>query len=318
MRSLLRCCVAVDWTPADFRYAARVANLSDYRHLTSGKVRDLYEVDDDVLLMVASDRISAFDHVLPTPIPDKGRILTAMSIFWFELLADVVPNHVVAHDDPRIPAEVRGRALLVRRLDMVQVECVARGYLTGSGLSDYLRTGAVCGVRLPAGLEESSKLPEPIFTPAAKAELGSHDENITFDTVAATAGAELANTLRDLTLKIYSRAAEHATSRGIILADTKFEFGRRAGSLVLGDEVLTPDSSRFWPADGFRPGRVQPSFDKQFVRDWLTSADSGWDRAGDEPPPALPEHVVEATRDRYIQAYEKISGSSFSDWLSAG
>ncbi len=293
-----------------------MAKLSDYRHVTSGKVRELYEVDDELLLMVASDRISAFDSVLSTPIPDKGRILTAMSIFWFGQLAHLVPNHVVASDDARIPAEVRGRALLVRRLAMVPVECVARGYLTGSGLSDYRSSGAVCGVSLPAGLEESSKLPEPIFTPAAKADLGSHDENVSFDTVVSMAGAEVADSLRDLTLRIYAAAAEHAAGRGIILADTKFEFGLRNGTLVLGDEVLTPDSSRFWPAAQYRPGRVQPSFDKQFVRDWLTSADSGWNRAGSKPPPALPADVVEATRNRYVQAYEKVSGRSFADWNS--
>lgn len=297
-----------------------VPKLSDYPHLTSGKVRDLYEVDDELLLMVASDRISAFDFVLQTTIPDKGRILTAMSVFWFELLAGVVQNHVVAYDDPRIPAQVRGRALLVRRLDMVPVECVARGYLTGSGLIDYRATGSVCGVELPAGLVESSRLPEPIFTPAAKAELGSHDVNVTFDTVAEMTGKEVADQLRDTTLAIYAAATAHATFRGIILADTKFEFGlefsaRGKESLVLGDEVLTPDSSRFWPADGYRAGRIQPSYDKQFVRDWLTSAESGWDRAADRPPPPLPENVVVATRDRYVQAYEKVSGRSFADWI---
>ncbi|SDO46010.1 phosphoribosylaminoimidazole-succinocarboxamide synthase [Nakamurella panacisegetis] len=297
-----------------------MAKLSDYPHLASGKVRDLYEVDDELLLMVASDRISAYDFVLPTPIPDKGAILTAMSMFWFELLADVVPNHVVAVDDPRIPAQVRGRALLVRRLEMVPIECVARGYLTGSGLIDYRATGAVCGVALPPGLVESSKLETPIFTPAAKAELGSHDENITFETVRRTAGADLAERLRDTTLAIYAAAADHAATRGIILADTKFEFGfalgAAGGDLVLGDEVLTPDSSRFWPAEGYQAGRVQPSYDKQFVRDWLTSSESGWDRRGDAPPPPLPTDVVAATRDRYLQAYEKVSGRSFGDWIS--
>ena len=295
-----------------------MALLSDYPHLTSGKVRDLYQVDDELLLMVASDRISAYDHVLPTAIPDKGRILTAMSMFWFELLADVVPHHVVAVQDARIPDEVAGRALLVRRLEMLPIECVARGYLTGSGLADYRRTGAVCGVELPAGLEESSALAEPIFTPAAKAELGAHDENITFESVAEVAGAELADRLRDLTLSIYRVAAEHAATRGILLADTKFEFGLpfgETGPLTLADEVLTPDSSRFWPAEGYRPGRVQPSYDKQYVRDWLTSADSGWDRTGDQPPPALPDDVVAATRARYLQAYETVSGRSFDDWL---
>ncbi len=294
-----------------------MAKLSDYQHLTSGKVRDLYGVDDELLLMVASDRISAYDHVLPTPIPDKGRILTAMSMFWFELLADVVPHHVVAVDDDRIPAEVRGRALLVRRLEMVPIECVARGYLTGSGLIDYRASGAVCGVPLPSGLVESSQLTTPIFTPAAKAELGAHDENITFESAAAMVGEELAHQLRDKTLGIYSAAAEHATSRGIILADTKFEFGFGAGrALVLGDEVLTPDSSRYWPADGYQAGRVQPSYDKQFVRDWLTSPDSGWDRSSEVSPPPLPDHVVGATRDRYIQGYERVSGLSFADWIS--
>lgn len=294
--------------------------LSDYRHLTSGKVRDLYEVDDELLLMVATDRISAFDHILPTPIPDKGRILTAMSMFWFELLADVVPHHVVAYEDSRIPSEVAGRALLVRRLSMVGVECVARGYLTGSGLIDYRRSGAVCGVELPPGLVESSALDHPIFTPAAKAELGSHDENITFSSVCGMVGDELAERLRDATLAIYRVASEHAADRGIILADTKFEFGfggdgEPTGPLVLGDEVLTPDSSRFWPTEGYRAGQVQPSFDKQFVRNWLTSPASGWDRAADQPPPPLPEDVVQATRDRYLQAYEKLSGASFADWI---
>ncbi len=296
-----------------------MATLSDYSHLTSGKVRDLYEVDDELLLMVASDRISAFDHVLPTAIPDKGRILTAMSVFWFDLLATVVPNHVVAVQDPRIPPEVAGRALLVRRLEMVPVECVARGYLTGSGLTDYRRTGAVCGVELPPGLDESSKLPGPIFTPAAKAELGAHDENITFDMVTELSGSELADRLREVTLSIYAVAADHAATRGILLADTKFEFGLpfgEVGPLTLGDEVLTPDSSRFWPVDGYQAGRVQPSYDKQYVRDWLTSDDSGWDRAGDAAPPALPDDVVTATRQRYLQAYETISGRSFDDWLA--
>jgi phosphoribosylaminoimidazole-succinocarboxamide synthase len=292
-----------------------VATLSEYRHLATGKVRDLYEVDDDLLLMVASDRISAYDHVLPTPIPDKGRVLTAMSIFWFDLLADVVPNHVVAFDDPRIPAEVRGRALLVHRLQMFPVECVARGYLTGSGLLDYRRSGAVCGIELPQGLSEASRLPAPIFTPATKADLGEHDENVSFEAVVRTVGAEHARRLQDLTLALYQRAADHAVSRGLLLADTKVEFGLRAGEVVLGDEVLTPDSSRFWPADGYAPGRVQPSFDKQFVRDWLTSPDSGWDRASDTPPPPLPPMIASATRDRYVEAYERISGRSFGDWI---
>ncbi|MER2093651.1 MAG: phosphoribosylaminoimidazolesuccinocarboxamide synthase, partial [Saccharopolyspora rectivirgula] len=258
--------------------------LADYPQIAAGKVRQLHAVDEEHLLLVASDRISAYDHVLSTPIPDKGRVLTAMSVFWFELLADEVPNHLVSADDPRIPAEVRGRALLVRRLEMLPVECVARGYLTGSGLADYRRTGSVCGVPLPEGLTEASRLPEPIFTPATKAAIGEHDENVSFEAVVETVGRQRAEQLRELTLRIYRRAAEHARERGVILADTKFEFGVAAdGSVVLGDEVLTPDSSRYWPADGYTPGQVQPSFDKQYVRDWLTSPASGWDRAADTP-----------------------------------
>jgi len=292
-----------------------VASLTEYRHLATGKVRELYEVNDELLLMVASDRISAYDHVLPTPIPDKGRVLTAMSVFWFELLADLVPSHVVAVDDPAIPAEVRGRALLVRRLEMLPIECVARGYLTGSGLVDYRKTGGVCGIALPAGLVEASALPQPIFTPATKAEIGAHDENITFDAVVDEIGAGRAEQLRSLTLALYARAAEHAATQGVILADTKVEFGVSGDALVLGDEVLTPDSSRFWPTDGYEPGRVQPSFDKQYVRDWLTSPASGWDRASDSPPPPLPDDVVQATRARYVEAYERISGRSFADWI---
>jgi phosphoribosylaminoimidazole-succinocarboxamide synthase len=299
----------------DPRYPAPVASLTEYLHLATGKVRELYEVNDEVLLMVASDRISAYDHVLPTPIPDKGRVLTAMSVFWFELLADMVPSHVVAVDDPAIPAEVRGRALLVRRLEMLPIECVARGYLTGSGLVDYRKTGGVCGIALPAGLVEASPLPQPIFTPATKAEIGAHDENITFDAVVDEIGAGRAEQLRSLTLALYARAAEHAATQGVILADTKVEFGLSGDALVLGDEVLTPDSSRFWPTDGYEPGRVQPSFDKQYVRDWLTSPASGWDRASDSPPPPLPDDVVQATRARYVEAYERISGRSFADWI---
>ncbi|MEU6150870.1 phosphoribosylaminoimidazolesuccinocarboxamide synthase [Actinosynnema sp. NPDC047251] len=295
-----------------------MSKLADYRPVAAGKVRHLYEVDAELLLLVASDRISAFDHVLGSEIPDKGRVLTAMSVFWFEKFADLVPHHVVAWDDPRIPAEVRGRALLVRKLDMVQVECVARGYLTGSGIVEYRATGSVCGVPLPAGLVEASELASPIFTPATKAALGEHDENVSFEHVAGEVGAELAGRLRDATLAVYSAAREFARSRGVILADTKFEFGLDAsGTLVLGDEVLTPDSSRYWPVDGYEPGRVQPSFDKQFVRDWLTSAESGWDRASDTPPPPLPDDVVAATRARYVEAYERISGLSFADWIGA-
>ncbi|SDR06564.1 phosphoribosylaminoimidazole-succinocarboxamide synthase [Actinopolyspora saharensis] len=293
-----------------------VVALSEYRPVAAGKVRELYEVDEDHLLLVASDRISAYDHVLRTPIPDKGRVLTAMSVFWFELLGDLVDNHLVAAgDDPRIPAEVRGRALLVRKLDMLPVECVARGYLSGSGLAEYRRTGAVCGVALPDGLTESSRLPEPIFTPATKAELGDHDENVSFAAVVDAVGERRAEQLRELTLGIYERAAEHARGRGVILADTKFEFGVvQDGGLVLADEVLTPDSSRYWPADGYEPGRAQPSFDKQYVRDWLTSSESGWDRSADAPPPPLPPEVVAATRQRYVEAYERITGRDLADW----
>jgi phosphoribosylaminoimidazole-succinocarboxamide synthase len=289
--------------------------LTDYRHLASGKVRELYRVDDDHLLFVATDRISAYDHILETPIPDKGRILTAMSVFFFDLLD--TPNHLAGPpEDPRIPADVLGRALVVRALDMVPVECVARGYLTGSGLLDYQATGAVCGIDLPPGLIEASRFDHPLFTPATKAELGAHDENISFARVVDLVGMARAEQLRDRTLAAYSQAADHARSRGVILADTKFEFGVDGnGNLVLADEVLTPDSSRYWPADTYREGVVQPSFDKQFVRNWLTGPDSGWDRHGDAAPPPLPPDIVTATRERYIEAYERISGLTFADWI---
>ena len=295
--------------------------LTDYRHLASGKVRELYRVDDEHMLFVATDRISAFDHILTTPVPDKGRILTAMSVFFFGLISEAggAPNHLAGPpDDPRIPAEVLGRALVIRRLDMVPVECVARGYLTGSGLLDYQRTGAVCGIELPAGLVEASKFDHPLFTPATKAEIGAHDENISFDRVAELTGSERAEQLRDLTLQTYTQAAEHALTKGIIIADTKFEFGvDNDGRLVLADEVFTPDSSRYWPADSYTEGVVQPSFDKQFVRNWLTGPDSGWDRHGAAPPPPLPDAIVDATRARYIEAYERISGRNFADWIGA-
>lgn len=289
--------------------------LSDYKHLSAGKVRELYEIDDDTLLMVATDRISAYDWILSTPVPDKGRVLTAMSFHFFDIIIDF-PNHLAGGpEDERIPAEVLGRAMVCKKLDMVPVECVARGYLTGSGLIDYKATQQVCGVDLPAGLVESSQLPEPIFTPAAKAELGEHDENVSLAQVADMVGKDLAEELKADTLKIYTQAATVAKERGIILADTKFEFGRdKDGTLVIGDEVLTPDSSRYWPADEYCEGKVQPSFDKQYVRDWLTSPASGWDRTSDTQPPALPADVIAATRARYIEAYEKISGKSFADW----
>ncbi len=279
------------------------------RHLHSGKVRDLYELPDGTLLMVASDRISAYDVVLGTPIPDKGEILTRMSMWWFEQLADLVPHHVLSLD---VPVEVRGRAVVCERLAMYPVECVARGYLTGSGLTDYRATGAVCGVALPAGLEDGSALAAPIFTPATKADIGDHDENVSFEAVEATVGAERAAELRDLTLAVYERAHGIARERGIVLADTKLEFGARPdGTTVLGDEVLTPDSSRFWPAETWQPGRSQPSYDKQYLRDWLSSPASGWDRHGQASPPPLPDDVVAATRARYVQAYEQLTGELF-------
>ena len=280
-----------------------------YEYLASGKVRDLWRTPDRLLLFVASDRISAFDWVLPTLIPDKGRILTAASLWWFDQLSDIVGNHVVSTD---VPSAVAGRAMICQPLAMLPVECVARGYLTGSGLADYERTGEVCGIPLPPGLLDGSRLPTPIFTPATKAEIGAHDENIGMLEVAEAVGADQADRLRSLTLALYSRAEDIARSRGIILADTKFEFGLdEDGTTILGDEVLTPDSSRYWPADSWLPGRAQPSFDKQFVRDWLTSPESGWDRHSDSPPPALPPEVVERTRDKYIDVYQRLTGNTF-------
>ncbi|MDH2424001.1 phosphoribosylaminoimidazolesuccinocarboxamide synthase [Sphaerisporangium sp. TRM90804] len=273
--------------------------------LHSGKVRDVYEDRGDIVL-VASDRVSVYDVVLPTPIPDKGKVLTRLSLWWFERLADVVPNHVISATD--VPQEFAGRAVRCRRLDMVQVECIARGYLAGLGLKEYRATGAVSGVTLPAGLAEGSRLPEPVFTPTTKAALGSHDEFITFQDVVAQEGAETAEELRRITLEVYRRGAELAAARGILIADTKLEFGRAAdGTLVLGDEVLTSDSSRFWPADRWEPGRPQYAFDKQFVRDW--AAGTGWDRK--EPAPEVPGDIVEATRARYIEAYERITGDTW-------
>ena len=281
-----------------------------YRHVYSGKVRDLYETPDGRLLFVASDRISAYDWVLPTPIPDKGRILTAMSLWWFDRLSDLVPNHVVSTS---VPAAVARRAMVCTKLDMFPVECVARGYLTGSGLTEYRASGSVCGVGLPPGLTDGSKLPKTIFTPATKAALGDHDVNVTFDEVVASIGQDEAQTLRRLTVAVYDRAAAIAADRGLILADTKLEFGLRAdGKTVLGDEVLTPDSSRYWPADEWQPGRAQPSFDKQYVRDWLTSPASGWDRTSGEAPPPLPDEVVEKTRAKYVEAYERLTGKRFA------
>jgi phosphoribosylaminoimidazole-succinocarboxamide synthase len=291
--------------------------LSDYQHLASGKVRELYRVDDDHLLFVATDRISAFDYILDSEIPDKGRILTAMSVFFFDYVE--AANHLAGRpDDPRIPEDVLGRALVVRELEMLPVECVARGYLTGSGLLDYQKTGKVCGITLPKGLAEASRFSHPLFTPATKAELGQHDENISFDDVIELVGAERATQLKDLTLQTYMQGAQHALTKGIIIADTKFEFGvDKGGHLLLADEIFTPDSSRYWRADDYREGVVQQSFDKQFVRNWLTGPDSGWERDGDKPPPPLPPDIVEATRARYIEAYECISGLRFNDWIGA-
>jgi phosphoribosylaminoimidazole-succinocarboxamide synthase len=284
------------------------------KHLHSGKVRDLYELPGGELLIVARDTMSAYDYVLDTLIPDKGRILTQLSLWWFEQLADIIPNHVISEELPAdAPAEWAGRALVVQKLDMVPVECVARGYLTGGGLKDYLASGSICGVALPPGLVDGSLLPEPIFTPTTKAAVGDHDEAMTYDEVVAKVGADTAERLRDLTVEVYRRGAELGRERGVILADTKIEVGFSAdGELVLGDEVLTPDSSRFWPADQWQPGRSQPSFDKQYVRDWLVSPEAGWDRASGEAPPALPPHVVDRTRAKYVEAYERLTGRSWS------
>lgn len=280
-----------------------------YTHIHTGKVRDLWTTPDGRLLVVATDRISAYDWILPTPIPDKGAILTALSMWWFERLVNVVPNHVLSLD---VPDSVRGRAMVCERLTMFPVECVARGYLTGSGLVEYNASGTVCGIPLPDELVDGSKLPYPIFTPATKAEFGEHDENVDFNAVADTVGLAAAEVLRELTIEVYRTAEEIASKRGVILADTKFEFGTRAdGTIVLADEVLTPDSSRYWPKESWNPGKPQPSFDKQYVRDWLTSPASDWDRNGTLPPPPLPDDVVEQTRAKYIEAYERLTGRTW-------
>lgn len=288
-------------------------------HLHTGKVRDLYRTEQGDLVMVASDRMSAYDWVLPTEIPDKGRVLTQLSLWWFDLLADLVPHHVLSTElPPGAPADWQGRTLVCRSLRMIPVEAVARGYLTGSGLAEYERSRTVCGLALPEGLTDGSELPAPIFTPATKAEVGEHDENVSYEEVVRRIGAEPAANLRQTTLAVYARARDIARERGIILADTKFEFGyaettagAEGAELVLADEVLTPDSSRFWPADTWQPGRAQPSFDKQYVRDWLTSPASGWDRHGEQPPPPLPAEVVEQTRAKYVEAYERLTGISW-------
>jgi phosphoribosylaminoimidazole-succinocarboxamide synthase len=286
-------------------------------HLHTGKVRDLYRNDAGELVMVASDRTSAFDWVLPTVIPDKGRILTQLSLWWFDKLADLVPNHVLSTDLPAgAPEDWAGRTLICRNLEMLPVECVARGYLAGSGLVEYDLHRTVCGIALPEGLVDGSELPAPIFTPALKAEVGDHDENVPYEEIARRIGADTAAQLRQTTVAVYGRARDIARDRGIILADTKFEFGFADGelggtNLVLGDEVLTPDSSRFWPADEWEPGRSQRSFDKQFIRDWLASPASGWDHRSEEPPPALPEEIIAQSRDKYIEAYERLTGQSW-------
>jgi phosphoribosylaminoimidazole-succinocarboxamide synthase len=290
---------------------SEAAALQGLDPISQGKVRDIYAVGENRLLLVTSDRISTYDVVHPTPIPDKGKVLTGLSAFWFDKTEGIVPNHLVSYTD--VPEETRGRAMLVERLEMAPVECVVRGYITGSGWKDYQASGAVCGIELPEGLAESEQLPEPIFTPATKAEVGDHDENVDFDRAAEIVGDRpLLEELRRLSLELYSFAAAHARERGIILADTKFEFGRdSSGRLVLADEAFTPDSSRFWPSDGYEPGKGQPSFDKQYVRDWASS--SGWDKS--EPAPAIPEDVIEGTRQRYIEAYERITGEPFANWL---
>ncbi|MFC8502672.1 phosphoribosylaminoimidazolesuccinocarboxamide synthase [Pedococcus sp. NPDC057267] len=291
--------------------------LPGYAHVYSGKVRDLYapldpatgQARDDQLLLVASDRLSAFDFILETPVPDKGAVLTQLSLWWFEQLEDLVPNHVVSTD---VPAEVVGRAVLVRRLEMLPVECVARAYLTGGGLREYQADGHVSGIRLPEGLVDGSRLPEPVFTPSTKAPEGQHDEPMPYADVEAAVGKDLAARARDLTTRILARGNEIAAERGILIADTKVEFGLDGGELVLADEVLTPDSSRFWPADQWEPGHPQPSFDKEFVREWLMSPASGWDKASGEAPPPLPQDVLERTRAKYVEAYERLTGRTFT------
>jgi phosphoribosylaminoimidazole-succinocarboxamide synthase len=286
---------------------------AQFKHVYSGKVRDLYEAIDGRLLFVASDRISAYDWVLPSQIPDKGRILTAMSMWWFDRLQGILPNHVLSTN---VPDQVRGRATYCEKLEMLPIECVARGYLAGSGYSDYLREQSICGNGLPPGLKEGAKLPKPLFTPATKAAIGDHDVNVTFDEVITSIGMEEAQQLKRFTLWVYEVAAEIALGRGLILADTKFEFGlgivgANKNQIVLADEVLTPDSSRYWPADKWQPGHSQPSYDKQYVRDWLTSPASGWDKDSGEAPPALPDEIIAKTRDRYVEAYEKLTGTKF-------
>ncbi len=299
--------------------------MAGYAHVYSGKVRELYapinpstgQASQDTLLLVATDRISAYDFILDSEIPDKGKVLTQLSLWWFEQLVDIIPNHVIS---TQVPEAVAGRAVLVQRLDMVAVECIGRAYLTGSGLTEYRQTSSVCGVRLPAGLQDGSRLPSPIFTPTSKAPIGQHDQPMTYDEVAAKVGTPVAASVRDLTIAILERGNEIAADRGILLADTKVEFGLDTSrpdaqgnpAIMLADEVLTPDSSRFWPAATWAPGRAQDSYDKQFVRDWLTSTASGWDRSSGQVPPALPGDIIEATRAKYIEAYESLTGRTFA------
>ncbi len=292
--------------------------LDGLTHLRSGKVRDLYDLDDEHLLLVASDRVSTYDSVHPTLIPDKGRVLTGVSQFWFDRIGDIVGSHLITTSIDDMPPtarahaeHLRGRTMMVRKVEIVPFECVVRGYLVGSGWSEYQADGTVCGIELPAGLQQASRLEEPIFTPATKAEEGDHDENVSFEVMAEALGAELAGRLRDISLALYARGRDVAAERGIILADTKFEFGLLDGDIVLADEVMTPDSSRYWPADQWQPGTNPPSFDKQFVRDYATS--TGWDKS--PPAPALPEDVVTRTRDKYIEAYERLTGADFAAWL---
>lgn len=296
---------------------AALDDVEGVAHLASGKVRERYLLDDDRLLLVTTDRISAFDVVLPTPIPDRGKVLTAMTAFWLRgPLEGVVADHLLStdpRDDPRLAplaGALAGRSMLCRRAEMLPVECVARGWLAGSAWADYQATGAVCGVSLPAGLRLGDPLPEPVFTPATKAEAGAHDENITFDEVVATVGGDTAEQLREVTLRLYRLAADHAATRGLLLADTKFEFGWIDGELALCDEVATCDSSRYWPSEAHQPGQAPPSYDKQVVRDWL--ADTDWDKT--PPGPTLPDDVVATTRQRYIEVYERLSGQAFADW----
>ncbi|HEY5249615.1 MAG TPA: phosphoribosylaminoimidazolesuccinocarboxamide synthase [Dermatophilaceae bacterium] len=307
---------------------SRPVELPGYAHVYSGKVRELYapidpstgQAGQDTVLLVATDRISAYDFILDSEIPDKGKVLTQLSLWWFDQLADLVPNHVISAEAPEVPQEVAGRAVLVKRLAMLPVECIGRAYLTGSGLAEYRQTSSVCGLPLPVGLRDGSRLPSPIFTPTSKAPIGQHDQPMTFHEVESLIGIPTAALVRDLTIAILARGNEIAIERGILLADTKVEFGLDSAradtggnpAIVLADEVLTPDSSRFWPAATWAPGRAQDSYDKQYVRDWLTSPASGWERSSGQAPPGLPQDIIEATRSKYVEAYESLTGRTFA------